>query len=515
MKNANMAWLVLGALVGALLYRLLDPSEQGHEMGSEARKEPLYWVAPMDPNYRRDGPGKSPMGMDLVPYYGDADSSDAAPGTVRISADTQHNLGVRIAAVERRDVQRELRLPGVVHYAEDLLTHVHPRVAGWIETLHVEAVGDAVERGQPLYRLYAPTLINAQEDYLLALKRNNRDLIEAAQARLQSLQLNATQIAAIAQSGAVNQSVLFTAPQSGVLDRLTVREGFYVQPGDTLMSIGSIERVWVEAQVDVRQLDDVHAGQAVSMRLDARRDESFSGRVDRIEPTVDPVNRTARLRVIMDNPEERLKPNMLVHLTLHTHASERLVVPREAVIRTAKSNRVVRALDDGAFLSTAVQTGAYFDDWVEILSGLDAGDAVVVSAQFLLDSESSLRGATVDAPAQAAPALESAWTTATVHAVDTAERRMDVSHGAIDAWGWPAMRMRLPVAEGVNLKPIEQAHEAHIQISRSGSDARVTGVHWMGPVESPAPPENGPAEPDDAESPPQTHQHHDHGAARD
>ena len=264
---------LLAAAAGAAgSYLLLGPAEQGPGESATAGDagrdpEPLYWVAPMDPSYRRDGPGKSPMGMDLVPVYEDAGSEGNA-STVRIAPEVVNNLGVRTAPVAYAALPTRIRTVGYVQYDEDRLIHIHPRVEGWIEKLHVKASGDPVEAGQPLYELYSPQLVNAQEEYLLALKRDNPRLVEAARDRLLALQLAPDIVARLGRDRTVQQTVTFFAPQGGVVDNLNIREGFFVMPGTTLMSIGVLEDVWVEAEVFERQAPLVTVGLPVTVSLD-------------------------------------------------------------------------------------------------------------------------------------------------------------------------------------------------------------------------------------------------------
>ena len=377
-------------------YLLLGPAEQGPAesatAGSDARDpEPLYWVAPMDPSYRRDGPGKSPMGMDLVPVYEDA-ATAGDTSVIRIAPEVVNNLGVRTAPVAYAALPTRIRTVGYVQYDEDRLIHIHPRVEGWIEKLHVKASGDPVEAGQPLYELYSPQLVNAQEEYLLALKRDNPRLVEAARDRLLALQLAPDIVARLGRDRTVQQTVTFFAPQGGVVDNLNIREGFYVMPGTTLMSIGVLEDVWVEAEVFERQAPLVKVGLPVTISLDYLPGRQWRGRVDYVYPSLDEKNRTLRVRLRFANEDRTLKPNMFAQVEIEADPVEdALVVPREAVIRTGGEDRVVLALGQGRFRSTAVKLGRVGERDAEILEGLVAGDTVVVSAQFLLDSESSKR----------------------------------------------------------------------------------------------------------------------------
>ena len=384
-----------GGVVGALGYATWgDAGSDAQSTGSPtpadaAAAEPLYWVAPMDANYRRDKPGKSPMGMDLIPVYANT-SAGAEDGLIQISAAVVNNLGVRLATVERKPLAAEVHTVGYVRYNQDTLVHIHPRVEGWIEKLYVKSAGDPVSKNQPLYELYSPELVNAQEELLLALQRNNQTLVRAATERLQALQLSDITIKALRRSGQVKSTTTFYAPQQGVVDNLEVREGFYVKPGINLMSIGALDEVWVEAEVFERQASLIDVQAAVTMTLDYMPGQTWQGKVDYIYPTLDPVTRTLRLRLRFANPDFKLKPNMFAQITILSNSrQDTLLVPREAVIRTGSSDRVVLALGDGKFRSTPVSIGRVSHTQTEILDGVTEGQEIVSSAQFLLDSESS------------------------------------------------------------------------------------------------------------------------------
>ena len=437
--------LILGFAFGIALMFLLNQvqstSDGSTDTSNDAPKEkkPLYWVAPMDANYRRDKPGQSPMGMDLIPYYGDeGGSNDEGPGTIRINPDVVNNLGVRTAKAVRKPLHFEINTVGYATYDENKLVHVHSRIEGWIEQLFVKAVGDKVEKGQALYSIYSPALVNAQEELLLALKRNNKVLINAAKDRLKSLQLPSSVIKQLVKTRKVQQNITFYAPQSGFVDTLKIRQGFFVKPAMTLMSIGDIDTIWVEAEVIESQIFHISEDLPVTMQTDAIPTKSFYGKVDYIYPTLDAKNRTLKVRVKFDNPSNELKPNMFARIQIHYNESQPLLlVPSEAVIRSGKSSRVVLALGDGQFKSIEVKTGRRGDDYTEILSGLDEGEKVVTSAQFLLDSESSK---TSDfkrmnhEQGQEEKQVSSATVNGTINSIMKDMRMLTISREAIEKW---------------------------------------------------------------------------------
>ncbi len=383
-----IAGLILGSLMTIFVYSFwLEPVSNLAQSANSEQKEPLYWVAPMDPNYKSDKPGKSPMGMDLIPFY---KQEGAGRGTIQISADVINNLGVRTATAQYKILDSLIKTVGYVGYDEDQLVHIHPRVEGWIEKLHIKATGDPVQEGEPLYDIYSPTLVNAQEELVLALSRNNSQLIKASEDRLQALQLPARAISQLKKDKQVKQTITFYAPKTGVVDNLNIRQGFFVKPGTTMMSIGTLDKIWVEAEIFERQSANVKAGLPVTMTIDYLPGEVWHGKIDYVNPTLDAKTRTMKVRLRFDNENGDLKPNMFAQVIIDTiNETESLIVPKEAVIRTGSSDRVVLALDQGQFKSIKVEIGRVNEQYSEILSGLNAGEKVVVSAQFLLDSESS------------------------------------------------------------------------------------------------------------------------------
>lgn len=488
--------LITGTVVGSLVTlaayphfsSLLSFTGAEHSVNSEPEeKKPLYWVAPMDANYRRDKPGKSPMGMDLVPVYEeDAGGVGGGPGTVKISPDVVNNLGVRTASAERAKLHAIIQTVGYVAYDEDQLVHIHPRVKGWVDRLYIKAAGDPVSKGQSLYDIYSPELVNAQEELVLAMERNSPRLVKAAELRLGALRVPRKLIDDLKNGGAVKQSVTFFSPQGGVVDNLVIREGFYVSPGTTIMSIGALDQVWVEAEVFERQASLVEIGQPVTMTLDYLPGKQWQGHVDYIYPTLDAQTRTVRVRLRFENNDGLLKPNMFAQVVIHADSPDTsLVIPREAVIRTGRSNRVVLVLGDGRFKSVNVEVGRYDEKSAEILSGLKEGDKVVTSAQFLIDSESSKNSDFMRMNHEEdAPLPKSVWTEATINALMTAERKLNATHQAISQWDWPEMTMDFDVAESVDLSSLQEGMQLQIEISKTGENQyQVSTVHLPGSEE--------------------------------
>ncbi len=486
--------LLISALLGAALtvtaYSLFTEDEKTPAAKSSERT-PLYWVAPMDPNYTRDKPGKSPMGMDLIPVYDDgASGSDTGPGTIKISPEVINNLGVRTALVARKALHTEIKTVGYVKYDEDQLVHIHPRVEGWIEKLYVKAAGDPVKKDQPLYEIYSPALVNAQEELVIALGRNNARLIQAAEDRLKALRLPLNTIKHLKKTKKVTQTITIYAPKDGVVDNLNIREGYYVKPGTTLMSIGTLDQVWVEAEVFERQAFQVSVGLPVTMSLDYLPGKTWAGKVDYIYPALNAKTRTLKVRLRFDNENDELKPNMFAQVVIHAESSvDSLLIPKEAVIRSGSFDRVVLALGEGRFKSVKVKIGRFDVQSAEILSGLEAGEKIVVSAQFLLDSESSKTSdfkrmnAKSDEEISQTPAQAQApvWVEATINSLMAGHRMINVSHEAIEEWQWPKMTMDFIVAEQVAFSDLKAGMTLHIEITKDkDGQYLVSNVHIPG-----------------------------------
>ncbi len=507
-----LCWLLLGAFIGAAALYFFQPQLSSNtadtEAGPTGEPEPLYWVAPMDANYRRDEPGKSPMGMDLVPVYAEDEEDDAGmgAGTVRISPEVVQNLGVRTAEVQQNELQPEIRTVGYLQYNQDAIVHIHPRVEGWVEESFIHADGDPVEQGQPLYDLYSPALVNAQEELVFGLSRGDQRLVRAAEQRLRALQVGQPFIDQLKRDRKVSQTIRFYAPTSGVVDELNIREGFFVEPGMTLMAIASLEQIWLVGEVFERQADWVKTGLPVDVSLDSLPAQCIRGEVDYIYPSLDADTRTLKVRVRLDNPDHRLKPNMFAELRIHTEGEQALLAPKEAVIRSSNQDRVVLALGEGRFKSVHVTTGRRDGQFVEIVKGLQAGDRVVTSAQFLIDSESSKSSdfkrmhmgedagmsgdmadmdmstmedeasAAAEKPQQERPAQ--VWIPARINSVDPDKGKLNANHDPVPEWQWPSMTMDFDVAVWVELPELPLDTPLHLQVSRLEEGGyQVTDVH--------------------------------------
>lgn len=385
--------IVVAIIIGIMIGRSMDSSSgTSTASGGSTEREVLYWVAPMDPNYRRDEPGKSPMGMDLAPVY--ADEVDGQPGVVKIDPTIINNLGVRTVKAERGELSRRIETVGYVGYDEDTVQHVHTRVDGWIEKLVTKASGESVEKGQLLFELYSPTLVNAQEEYLVALRSSNKLLLKASRERLASLGVTSSEVARLDKERNIRRLIRVYAETDGVIAHLGVREGIFVTPATEIMSVAKLDTIWVIAEVFERQAAWVAAGQQAIVELDYLPGEVWEGTVDYVYPELDPKTRTLNVRLRFDNQSERLQPNMFARVTILGEGFGDVVhIPREALIRGGSVNRVVLALPEGRFRSQPVTVGIESGDRIAIRKGISEGDLIVASGQFLIDSESNIEAA--------------------------------------------------------------------------------------------------------------------------
>ncbi|MES3041572.1 MAG: efflux RND transporter periplasmic adaptor subunit [Pseudomonadota bacterium] len=360
-------------------------------------KKVLYWHDPMVPGQRFDKPGPSPfMDMQLVPVYADEGADGAAEGGVSISPQVQQNLGIRTAEVRLGTLQSQLSAVGSVAWNERDVAVLQARAAGFVERLLVRAPLDAVRQGQVLAELYVPDWVAAQEEFLSLRQlfgEGTAALRDGARQRMRLVGMTPAQIALVERTGKTQPRLAITAPISGVISELAIREGMTVMPGSLLFRINGLSRVWVNAEVPEAMAAQVRPGTTVEAEATAFPGKVFTGRVSAILPDVDATTRTLKARVELANPQAELVPGMFA--TLHFTSPARaqvLLVPSEAVIRTGTRSVVFVRQASGNLQSVNVETGSDSQGQTEIRSGLVAGQKVVVSGQFLVDSEASLKG---------------------------------------------------------------------------------------------------------------------------
>jgi RND family efflux transporter MFP subunit len=368
----------------------------------------LFWKSPMDPSFASKSPGKDPMGMDLVPVYeGGADAGP--PGTVRIDPATTQEIGVKTAVVGRKRLARDIRTVGRVAYDETKVRSVSPRIGGWVERQHVNFAGQVVDRGEPLLEIYSPELVATQEEYLLALRYRERlgksslpasdtgasEMVRSVETRLRYWEIGERQIEALRRSGRVTRTMALHAPVRGIVLEKHVLEGGYVKPGENLYQIADISNVWVYAEVYEYEAPWLQPGEDATVTLAYRPGEQYRGQVVYVYPYLQNKTRTLQVRMTFANTRDfALKPGMWANVSLHASlGGEHLAVPVQAVIRTGKRDLVLVALGEGRFAPREIRLGADAGDEFEVLDGLRAGERVVTSAQFLINSESSLQAA--------------------------------------------------------------------------------------------------------------------------
>ncbi len=361
----------------------------------EGGRRILYWHDPMKPEVKFDKPGKSPfMDMELVPVYGPGET-DTGAGHALVSANTQQNLGIRVSRVEKASITQRLTAVGAVGYDEHAVALVQARVAGYVARLDVRAALDRVRRGQVLVEITAPAWTEAEGEYLALLRMESptsTSLREAARQRLAVLGIPEAAILALEKTRSVAASTALLAPIDGVVTELGLREGASFEPGALLFRLNGTATVWMIAQVPEAQAGMVAPGAKVEIRATGIPGKVFSGRVQALLPQLDSATRTVGVRVEVDNAAGTLRPGMFVQATFGAPAgTPQLWVPSEAVIGTGARTVVVTRGAGGGFNVVTVTPGTEADGRTAILSGLAEGQEVVISGQFLIDSEANLK----------------------------------------------------------------------------------------------------------------------------
>ncbi|MBX3587459.1 MAG: efflux RND transporter periplasmic adaptor subunit [Ramlibacter sp.] len=422
---------------------------KGGDMDPANGRKVLYYHDPMVPGNKFDKPAKSPfMDMMLVPVYADGDTDQ---GKVTVSPRIQQNLGVRTAVVTEGKLTPQVAAVGNIAFNERDQVMVQARATGYVERLYVRATLDRVGKGQPLVDLYVPDWVAAQEEFL-SLKRMQSDdvagLVDGARQRMRQAGMNEDQIRLVERSGTTQARTTIVSPISGVVVELAAREGMTVMAGAPLFRINGLSTVWANAEVPESQAALVRPGAMVRAQSPAAPGVSFEGRVQAILPDVNAATRTLKARLELNNPGTRLVPGMFVSMQfMDTRAEPALLIPTEAVIQTGKRTVVMVAEDNGRFRPVEVQAGIESGGQTEIKRGLQAGQKVVVSSQFLIDSEASLKG--VEARLNDAPKPSAANTAANTAPKHEGEARIEaigrdtltLSHGPIPSLKWGQMTM--------------------------------------------------------------------------
>jgi membrane fusion protein, copper/silver efflux system len=408
------AAVVLTFLYGGKLVAAFQHNNVQHRQAEQTsgKRTILYWYDPMHPGYKADKPGKAPdCGMDLVPKYADENSSapqQPASGSLAISADKQQMIGVRTAEVTRERLVRSVDTSGQIVPDESRIAHVHVKVNGFIDKVFVNTIGQPLRRGEPLFTLYSPDLVATQEEYLIAKRgeqsmgssqfaevaQGSQSLLRSARERLKLWDIDDAQIKKLDETGEVSRTLTIRSPISGVVMDRKAFPQTSVGPDTELYTVADLSSVWVDADIYEYEVPFVKVGQRAEMQLSYYPDKTWTGRISFIYPTLDPATRTVKVRLEFPNPNLQLKPQMYADVHLKVDYGTQVVVPEEAVLDAGKDQSVFVARDGGSFESRKITTGAKFDGKVVVLSGLKPGETIVTSGNFLIDSESQMKGAT-------------------------------------------------------------------------------------------------------------------------
>jgi len=411
---AVLAVLVIAGLLlfgrGILGTRSLS-QHSGHEANSRPAqsngRKVLFWYDPMHPNYRSDKPGTAPdCGMDLVPMYeGQGGIED---GMIKVSPERQRALGVRTARVEENTISRTLRTSGQVVPDETRIAHVHVKTPGWIETVYVDFVGQMVKKGQALFTIYSPDLVATQEEYLIAKRgeqslgaspykevaHNSQTLLDSARQRLKLWDLTDDQIQSLDRTGEVNRTITIFSPVTGFVTDRKAFPHVAVSGDSDIYTITDLSRVWVTADVYESELPYVKVGQPATITLSYVPGRVFNGRVTYNYPTLDPQTHTAKVRIDVPNSGLLLKPNMFADVELQIRYGRHLIVPEGAVLDSGKMQMVFVVHEDGKFEPREVNVGPTIEGQTIVEFGLEKGETIVSSGNFLLDSETRMKYAT-------------------------------------------------------------------------------------------------------------------------
>jgi Cu(I)/Ag(I) efflux system membrane fusion protein len=445
---------------------------------AEEGKGVLYWYDPMYPQQKFDKPGKSPfMDMDLVPRYADERGNGAS---ISIDPSVTQNLGMRLATATRESISQSLEATGALMFDERDVAVVQARAGGFVERVYHLAPEDVIEKGAPLADLLIPEWAAAQEEYLALKGVGETQLLAAARQRLRLAGMPPEVIAQLERTGKARPVWTVTSPIGGVLNSLDVREGMTVPAGAPLARVNGLNMVWLEIAVPEAQIAHLAPGQSVTARLPAFAGETLEGTVQAVLSQANLNSRTVRVRVELPNPQQRLRPGMTAEVTLSRNVEDTLVIPSEAVIRTGRRALVMLAEDEGRYRPVEVRTGREFDDKTEVLDGLEAGQEVVASGQFLLDSEASLRGLTAQILQQPAPPTVSALHEAEGTIVSLEDGMVGLSHGPFKTLNMPGMTMSFPVADQSLLSGLQTSDRVRVGVRESDEGLLIERIEKLG-----------------------------------
>lgn len=473
---------VSGGLGYWLAQRQSAPPMAATTAPSDQERKALYWYDPMVPNQHFDQPGKSPfMDMQLVPKYAD-EGGDT--GGIKISSALTQSLGVRYATVERGQLPSSVEAPASVVFNERDVAIVQTRAAGFVERVYARAPGDVIAQGAPLLDILVPEWAGAQTEFLALQRSGDEDLTRAARERLRLLGMPEAAIQRLATSGQAQTRFTVTAPIAGVIQALEIRQGMTVSPGMTVARINGLATVWLEAAVPESQGGSLAVGQPVAAHLAAYPGKSYEGRVIALLPEVNPQSRTLRLRMEFANRRQELRPGMFAQVQLDTKAQQQmLLIPSEALIRTGRRNVVIVAEGGGQFRPVEVTPGSQAGGKTAILAGLSAGQKIVASGQFLIDSEANLTGVLAQMKTTAAPEPQASAASGLIEASGVVEAlgRQDItlSHEPIPALDWPAMTMPFALDKAASTQGLKKGQRVQFVLEKRGDDLVIVRIRAM------------------------------------
>ncbi len=430
-KQYRILVAVLLILLGLMTvyFLILSPQKVSNVATQTASgKRVLFWSDPMNPTFTSDKPGKSPMGMDLVPVY----EGEEGKG-VKIDPTTVQNIGVRYETVQRRLLSKVVRTVGKVDYDERKLYNVNTKISGWVDKLYVNYTGKFVKKDEPLLEIYSPELVSAEEEYIIALKYRDADstprgqieLFNRAHRKLNYWDISHQQIARLEATRIPEKTMALLSPAAGVVVEKNVLEGGSIMAGTNLYKIADLSTVWVYADVYEYEVPFIRVGQRAKVTLAYVPGVVFTGHVSYIYPYVNPETRTVRVRIEIPNPKGTLKPDMFATVELQSPVVKAIAIPEQAVLHSGERNVVVVSRGAGRFESRDVRLGVLAAGYYQVLDGVKEGELVVVSSQFLLDSESNLKAALQLMTRGAEMSMDSSIMKQRVPGQDKTEMKMD------------------------------------------------------------------------------------------
>ncbi len=476
--------------------------------GAKKERKLLYYRNPMGLPDTSPVPKKDPMGMDYIPVYeGGEQDEPATANQVKISTDKVQKLGVRTETAGMKSIDKMVRAAGRIEADERRLYAISPKFEGYVERLHVNATGQAVSKGQPLFEVYSPELVSAQREYAVAAQgvqalkgadseaqQSMKQLAESSLLRLKNWDISEEQVKALAKSGQAKHTMTFRSPANGIVTERKAVAGMRFMPGEMLYQIADLSTVWVLADVYEQDIGFVKSGAKAKVRINAYPDKVFEGPVSYVYPTLNAGTRTVQVRIELANPGQLLKPGMFSDVEMAASGrSSVLAIPLSSVIDSGKRRIVLVQAGEGKFEPREVRLGARSDDYVEVLDGVQEGEKVVVAANFLIDAESNLKAAVGGfghashgggKPGQEQSEAAKGATAAVGHKAEGKVEEMDakggtisIAHGPIASLKWPGMTMEFNLANAALVKDIKPgANVAFEFVERQPGEWVITSI---------------------------------------